>query len=264
MKVKKQKMYQIDAFSGAVFGGNPAAVCVLEAWLSDELMQNIAAENNLAETAFVTKKDVGYEIRWFTPTTEEALCGHATLATAHVLFTYFEHPTDTISFYSRYSGNLSVTKNKDFLTLDFPQDIITEVEPPMEIVDAFEEAPIQIYKGRMDYLLLYNTQDDIEQSKPNLHVLKELKARGVIITAPGKEVDFVSRFFAPGSGVEEDPVTGSAHTTLTPFWSKKLGKTRLSAQQLSQRKGELTCEIIGERVKITGKAVTYLIGDIYI
>ena len=116
----------------------------------------------------------------------------------------------------------------------------------------------------MDYLLLYNTQDDIEQSKPNLHVLKELKARGVIITAPGKEVDFVSRFFAPGSGVEEDPVTGSAHTTLTPFWSKKLGKTRLSAQQLSQRKGELTCEIIGERVKITGKAVTYLIGDIYI
>ena len=138
------------------------------------------------------------------------------------------------------------------------------MEPPKEIVDAFEKAPIEIYKGRMDYLLLYKTQDDIEQSKPNLHVLKELNARGVIITAPGKEVDFVSRFFAPGSGVEEDPVTGSAHTTLTPFWSKKLGKTRLSAQQLSQRKGELTCELIGERVKITGKAVTYLIGDIYI
>lgn len=264
MTVRKQKMYQIDAFSDAVFGGNPAAVCVLETWLSDELMQNIAAENNLSETAFTVKRGAGYEIRWFTPTTEEALCGHATLAAAHVIFIYFEHPTDTISFYSRYSGNLSVTKNKDFLTLDFPQDIITEVEPPMEIVDAFEEAPIQIYKGKMDYLLLYNTQDDIEQSKPNLHVLKELKARGVIITAPGKEVDFVSRFFAPGSGVEEDPVTGSAHTTLTPFWSKKLGKTRLSAQQLSQRKGELTCEIIGERVKITGKAVTYLIGDIYI
>jgi len=257
-------MYQVDAFSGAVFGGNPAAVCVLEAWMGDELMQNIAAENNLAETAFVVKRDIGYEIRWFTPTTEEALCGHATLATAHVLFTYFEHPTDTISFYSRHSGNLSVTKDKDLLTLDFPADDITEVEPPKEIIDAFDKGPLEIYKGRMDYLLLYETQDDIEQSNPNLYILKELNARGIIITAQGNEVDFVSRFFAPGSGIDEDPVTGSAHTTLTPFWSKKLGKTTLSAQQLSQRKGELTCELIGKRVKITGKAVTYLIGDIYI
>jgi len=257
-------MYQVDAFSGAVFGGNPAAVCVLEAWLSDELMQNIAAENNLAETAFVVKRDVGYEIRWFTPTTEEVLCGHATLATAHVLFTYFGHPTDTTSFYSRHSGNLSVAKDKDLLTLDFPVDNITEVGSPKEIVDAFDKEPLQVFKGKMDYLLLYATQEDIEQSTPNLHILKELNARGVIITAPGNEVDFVSRFFAPGSGIDEDPVTGSAHTTLTPFWSKKLGKTIVSAQQISQRKGQLTCELIGKRVKITGKAVTYLIGDIYI
>lgn len=264
MKVRKQKMYQVDAFSDSVFGGNPAAVCVLETQLDDDLMQNIAAENNLAETAFVVRRVSDYEIRWFTPTTEVDLCGHATLASAHVLFRYFEHPTDTISFYSPHSGNLSVRKNKDLLTLDFPTDQITKVNPVKEILEAFDKDPLEMYKGKTDYLLIYKTQDDIEQSNPNLHLLKKSNARGVIITAPGKEVDFVSRFFAPGSGVDEDPVTGSAHTTLTPFWSEKLGKTKLTAQQLSQRKGELSCELQGERVKITGKAVTYLIGDIYI
>lgn len=264
MKVRKQKMYQIDAFSDTVFGGNPAAVCVLENQLEDDLMQNIAAENNLAETAFVVKRDSDYEIRWFTPTTEVALCGHATLASAHVLFTYFEHPTDTISFYSPHSGNLAVTKNKDLLTLDFPTDHIAKVDPVKEILEAFDKDPLEMYKGKTDYLLLYETQDDIEQSNPNLHLLKKSNARGIIITAPGKEVDFVSRFFAPGSGVDEDPVTGSAHTTLTPFWSQKLGKTKLTAQQLSLRKGKLSCELEGERVKIAGKAVTYLIGEIYI
>jgi len=264
MKIRKQKMYQVDAFSDAVFGGNPAAVCVLNDWWDDELMQKIASENNLSETAFVVQRGSGYEIRWFTPTNEEALCGHATLASAHVLFTYFQHPAETISFYSRHSGNLSVFKEKDLLTLNFPADHITKVQPPKEIVEAFEKDPLEIYKGKMDYLLLYKTQDDIEQSSPNLHILKKLNARGVIITSAGKEVDFVSRFFAPGCGVEEDPVTGSAHTTLTPFWSEKLGKKRLTAQQLSQRKGELTCELVGDRVKISGKAVTYLIGDIYI
>lgn len=264
MKVRKQKMYQVDAFSDIVFGGNPAAVCILENQLDDDLMQNIAAENNLAETAFVVQRDSDYEIRWFTPTTEVALCGHATLASAHVLFTYFEHPTDTISFYSPHSGNLFVTKNIDLLTLDFPTDQLTKVDPNLEILEAFDKDPLVMYKGKTDYLLLYETQDDIEQSKPNLHLLKKSNARGIIITAPGKEVDFVSRFFAPGSGVDEDPVTGSAHTTLTPFWSKKLGKTKLTAQQLSQRKGELSCELEGERVKIAGKAVTYLIGEIYI
>lgn len=264
MKVRKQKMYQVDAFSGTVFGGNPASVCVLESWWDDELMQNIASENNLSETAFVVQRGSGYEIRWFTPTNEEALCGHATLASAHVLFTYFKHPEDTISFYSRHSGDLSVSREKDLLTLNFPADHIAKVKPPKEITDAFEKEPLEFYKGKMDYLLLYKTQDDIEQSNPNLHILKKLNARGVIITSAGKEVDFVSRFFAPGCGVEEDPVTGSAHTSLTPFWSAKLGKTRLTAQQLSQRKGELTCELIDDRVKISGKAVTYLIGDIYI
>ncbi len=264
MKVRKQRMYQIDAFSDTVFGGNPAAVCILENQLNDELMQNIAAENNLAETAFVVQRNSDYEIRWFTPTTEVALCGHATLASAYVLFTYFEHPSDTISFYSPHSGDLSVSKNKDFLTLDFPKDQLTKVNPVKEVLEAFDRDPLEMYKGKTDYLLLFENQDDIELSNPNLHLLKNSNARGIIITAPGKDVDFVSRFFAPGSGVDEDPVTGSAHTTLTPFWSEKLGKKKLTARQLSRRKGELYCELVGERVKITGKAVTYLIGDIYI
>ena len=264
MKVRKQKMYQIDAFSGTVFGGNPAAVCVLEDWWTDELMQSVASENNLSETAFVVQREKDFEIRWFTPMNEEALCGHATLASAHVIFNYYEYTKDTISFYSRHSGNLSVTKKNDLLTLDFPADNLKKVKAPKEINDAFVKKPLEVYKGKMDYLLIYDSQEDIEQSAPNLHILRALKTRGVIITAEGKEVDFVSRFFAPGCGVEEDPVTGSAHTTLTPFWSKKLGKTKLTAQQLSQRKGALTCELIGNRVKISGKAVTYFIGDIYI
>lgn len=261
--MRKQKMYQVDAFSDTVFSGNPAAVCVLKDWLDEELMQNIATENNLSETAFVVPKNTGYEIRWFTPATEEALCGHATLASAHVLFAYFDHPTETIAFYSRYSGNLSVSRKKDVLTLNFPADKITKVKPPKEIIDAFTKCPLEIYKGKMDYLLLYESQEDIEECDPNLYILRALEARGVIITARGTEVDFVSRFFAPGCGVEEDPVTGSAHTTLTPFWSEKLDKKRLTAQQLSKRKGNLTCEIEGDRVRISGKAVTYLIGDIY-
>ncbi len=168
-----------------------------------------------------------------------------------MLFTYFEHPADTISFYSPHSGNLSVSKNKDLLTLDFPTDQITKVNPVKEILEAFDKCPLEMYKGKTDYLLLYETQNDIEQSNPNLHLLKKSNARGIIITAPGKEVDFVSRFFAPGSGVDlKYPVTGSAHTTLTPFWSEKLGKTKLTAQQLSRRKGELSGELQGERVKI--------------
>ncbi|MCP4883443.1 MAG: PhzF family phenazine biosynthesis protein [Flavobacteriales bacterium] len=264
MNKKKQKMYQIDAFSADVFGGNPAAVCVLEEWWADEIMQHVASENNLSETAFVVQREKDFEIRWFTPTNEEALCGHATLASAHVIFNYCDYTDDTISFYSRHSGNLSVTKQKDVLTLNFPADKLTKVEAPKEINDAFVQKPLEVYKGKMDYLLLYASQEDIEQSDPNLHILRAVKARGVIITAKGKDVDFVSRFFAPGCGVEEDPVTGSAHTTLTPFWSGRLSKTRLTAQQLSQRKGDLICEIVGERVKISGNAVTYFIGDIYI
>jgi PhzF family phenazine biosynthesis protein len=264
MNKRKQKMYQIDAFANAVFEGNPAAVCILDNWLDAGLMQRIAAENNLAETAFAVKRAADYEIRWFTPTTEVALCGHATLATAYVLFHYYNYQNDKLPFYSQQSGLLSVTKNKDMLTLDFPKDIVKKVPAPPGIIDAFHKKPLEVYKGKTDYLLLYETQKDIEACDPNLYILKKSDARGVIITAVGDEVDFVSRFFAPGSGVDEDPVTGSAHTTLTPFWSQRLGKTTLRAQQLSQRKGELLCELAGERVKISGKAVPYLTGEIYI
>lgn len=263
MNNSKQTIYQIDAFSASVFGGNPAAVCILEKWLPEEIMQKIAAENNLAETAFVVKRTSDFEIRWFTPTLEVALCGHATLASAHVLFEHLEYPENVIKFHSMHSGKLSVSKNGDVLTLDFPQDIVEKVSPPENIIKAFQKSPLEVYKGKTDFLLLYENQKDIEACDPNNYILKNSEARGIIVTAKGDEVDFVSRFFAPGSGVDEDPVTGSAHTTLTPFWSQRLGKNKLKAQQLSQRKGNLLCEIVGERVKISGKASTYLIGEIY-
>ena len=263
MMVKKIKIYQIDAFTDKLFAGNPAAVCILDQWLPDETMQNIGAENNLAETAFVVKREHDYEIRWFTPTIEVALCGHATLASAHVLFNYYKQ-TDTIRFFSRHSGDLSVSKKDDLLSLDFPSDMPDKVEAPQKILNAFKLKPMEVYRGKTDYMLLYSNQKEIEQLDPDMVLLKKSKARGIIVTAPGLKVDFVSRFFAPGSGVDEDPVTGSAHTTLTPFWSPQLNKKVLHAQQLSKRGGDLICEFQGERVKITGKAVTYLIGEIQV
>jgi len=261
MMNKKIKIYQIDAFTDKLFAGNPAAVCILDQWLPDKTMQNIGAENNLAETAFVVKREHDYEIRWFTPTIEVALCGHATLASAHVLFNYYKQ-TDTIRFFSRHSGDLSVSKKGDLLSLDFPSDMPNKIEAPQEILNAFKVKPMEVYKGKTDYMLLYSSQKEIEQLDPDMILLKKSKARGIIVTARGLKVDFVSRFFAPGSGVDEDPVTGSAHTTLTPFWSHQLNKKVLKAQQLSKRGGDLICEFLGERVKITGKAVTYLMGEI--
>ncbi|WP_299533899.1 PhzF family phenazine biosynthesis protein [Ulvibacterium sp.] len=261
----KLKMYQIDAFTDQVFSGNPAAVCILESWLDDTTMQRIAAENNLAETAFLVKHREGFAIRWFTPSIEVALCGHATLASAFVLFNYYDVTTDKINFYSQSRGALSVEKGKDgLLTLDFPVDAIVEVQPQDTLNEAIGKVPIQTFKGKTDYLLIYESQQDIEDIAPNFHVLGKANVRGVIVSAKGIKVDFVSRFFAPGSGIDEDPVTGSAHTTLTPYWSKQLGKTKLSAKQLSKRGGDLFCEDLGERIKITGKAVPYLIGEIEI
>ena len=261
---KKINIYQIDAFTDKVFAGNPAAVCLLEQWLPDEVMQNIGAENNLAETAFLVKREEGYEIRWFTPGIEVALCGHATLASAHVLFNHLDHSGDVIQFFSRHSGPLSVTKKGELLTLDFPTDTLEKTEGPLAVLDAFNIKPLELYQGRTDFMLVYKNQHEIERINPDMARLKKFKARGIIVTAPGTDVDFVSRFFAPGSGIDEDPVTGSAHTTLTPYWSQKLNKKKLHAQQLSKRGGDLLCEFLGERVKITGKAVTYLIGEIRI
>ena len=258
----KIKLYQIDAFTDKVFGGNPAAVCVLDEWLSESVMQNIAAENNLAETAFVVPRGDAYEIRWFTPTVEVDLCGHATLAAAYVLFRYYNHPTDKIVLHSRNSGQLAVTKQGEELTLDFPVDTISEIETPKVLIEALDKTPVASYKGKTDFLLLFPSQQDIEALDPDFRLVESAGGRGVIVTAPGDEVDFVSRFFCPNVGINEDPVTGSAHTTLTPYWSSQLGKTTLTAKQLSKRQGNLTCELAGDRVKITGKAVTYLTGEI--
>lgn len=258
------KIYQIDAFTKSVFSGNPAAVCPLEQWLSDEIMQKIAAENNLAETAFYLKNGDKYEIRWFTPQTEIDLCGHATLAAAYVLFHYENHSDSTISFYSPRSGDLTVTKEEDLLSLNFPTDTLEPIVLTNEILDAFENKPQLAFKGKTDYMLLFNTEEEILNLKPNFDKISKLDARGIIITAKGNTVDFVSRFFAPQSGINEDPVTGSAHTTLIPYWAKELNKTVLSAIQLSERKGYLDCELLGDRVRISGYAKCYLIGNLFL
>ncbi|MDV7137492.1 PhzF family phenazine biosynthesis protein [Maribacter sp. TH_r10] len=259
----KLKMYQIDAFAERVFSGNPAAICVLDSWLEDAVMQQIAAENNLAETAFVVKNNNQYDIRWFTPEIEVDLCGHATLATAFVLFNYYIPNEKNIKFFSSRSGSLWVEKEDEgYLTLNFPVDDLALCNPMPKLYDALGVTPEHIFKGKTDYLLVYKNQDEIIQISPNFFLLNQVEARGIIVTAKGEDVDFVSRFFAPQAGINEDPVTGSAHTSLTPYWSKILGKDRLTAKQLSKRGGELICENLGERIKIKGKAVSYLIGEI--
>jgi PhzF family phenazine biosynthesis protein len=258
----KLKLYQVDAFTNHVFGGNPAAVCILENWIATGLMQQIAAENNLAETAFAVKKDDYFEIRWFTPKVEVNLCGHATLATAHVLFKYYKTDGNILKLTSHLSGNLSVEKQNDLLMLDFPSDEINKIETPAILIEALGNNPLETWKGKTDFMLVFENQEIIENINPNFPLLEKVSGRGVIVTAKGNVVDFVSRFFGPQVGINEDPVTGSAHTTLIPYWSKVLNKTSLKAKQLSERKGDLLCEFKGDRVKISGNAITYLIGEI--
>ena len=259
----KLKIFQIDAFADKVFSGNPAAVCIMDKWLDASLMQQIAAENNLAETAFVVKDKGQYHIRWFTPEIEVDLCGHATLASAFVLFNHYAPDAKIIDFYSHKSGPLTVEKGNDgYFVMDFPVDILEEIGTDTALNEAIGINPTQTFKGKTDYLLICDSQKTIEEISPNFFLLDKVDARGVIVSAKGEDVDFVSRFFAPQSGINEDPVTGSAHTTLTPYWSKVLGKKVLFAKQLSQRSGNLICEDLGERVKISGKAVFYLEGEI--
>ncbi len=261
----KLTLYQIDAFTDHVFGGNPAAVCILENWIDSALMQKIAQENNLAETAFVVQNNAQFEIRWFTPEIEVALCGHATLAAAFAIFNYYGFPENTIRFYSQKSGLLLVDKGENgFITLDFPTDDNAMIRGHDAIEKALGWSPIKTIKGKTDYLLIYNSQAEVEALEPNFHLLDKCDCRGVIASAPGDNVDFVSRFFAPKCGIPEDPVTGSAHTTMAPYWSKVLGKTKMTAEQLSNRGGKLWIEYLGDRVKITGKAVPYLVGEINI
>lgn len=257
-------IYQVDAFAEELFSGNPAAIVLLGHWLTDKQMQQIAAENNLAETAFLVKNSKGYDIRWFTPAVEVDLCGHATLASAHIVFNFLEKDSDSVSFYSSRSGELIVKKKDERLELDFPVDVFNVTEPFDDLIKSVGRAPLEAYRGKTDYLLVYNTQEDIENMKPDFALMAGIGGRGVIITAPGKDVDFVSRFFAPQSGINEDPVTGSAHTTLTPYWAKRLGKKELSAKQISSRLGLLYCRDEGDRIKIAGKTQLYLTGYINI
>lgn len=258
----KQKIYQVDAFADRLFSGNPAAVCPMQQWLEDEILQNIAMENNLAETAFYVKQGDKYEIRWFTPAVEVDLCGHATLAAAYVLFNHEGHKSDTIQFYSPRSGELTVKQTNELLTLDFPTDIYHPVELASQLTACFNVEPIQAFKGKTDYMLIFEKEEQIRNLTPHFSEIEKLGGRGVIATAKGENVDFVSRFFAPQAGIEEDPVTGSAHTTLTPYWSKVLNKEELSAMQLSKRGGSLLCRYKGDRIEISGKAQLYLEGYI--
>jgi len=255
-------IYQIDAFSSCVFEGNPAAVCPLDEWLPDETMQSIAEENNLSETAFFVPKDDGFHIRWFTPASEVDLCGHATLGSAYVLFNILGYKNEAIQFDSK-SGILVVTKQDDWLTLDFPKQPPVYCETPKEIVEAFNKEPIECMMSE-DIIAVFENEIDIESANPNFEQLKKLDSRGVIITAKSMRYDFVARFFAPKYGIPEDPVTGSAYTQLAPYWASKLGKQKFKAKQLSSRGGELYCEILGDRVLISGKATKYMEGKITI
>ena len=239
--MEKIKMYQVDAFTDQLFKGNPAAVIVTDAWLKEDLMQNIAAENNLSETAFIVPKGQDYEIRWFSPPVEVDLCGHATLASAYVLFELLNYQGNEIIFHSRKSGPLKVSREADHLVLDFPSDELKEQPVLAEITTGTGLSPQEVYKGRFDYLAVFNSEEEVLNVDPDFASIAKLKSRGLIITAPGKEVDFVSRFFAPQTGINEDPVTGSAHTSLIPYWSKKLNKKELRARQLSKRSGNLSC-----------------------
>ncbi len=259
----KYRIFQVDAFSENLFEGNPAAVVPLEKWLPDAVMQMIAAENNLAETVFYVPKGNDFHLRWYTPTVEVDLCGHATLATAHVMYTHLGYNKPQINFDSR-SGMLSVQRDGNILTLDFPKDDPVKIETPKAILEAITVRPLEVFEGKNFVLVVLNSQKEIEDLNPIIEEVKKAHRHGVIFTAKGNEVDFVSRCFFPNSGINEDPVTGSAHTILTPYWSAKLGKTKLEAKQLSKRIGHIGCELIGDRVKISGKAVTFLTGEIEI
>lgn len=275
------RIYQLDAFSDRLFAGNPAAVVPLTDWLSDEQMQQIAAENNLAETAFYVKTegDNTYHIRWFTPTVEVDLCGHATLAAGYVVFFLENNRADEsgdstqadVIFFDSRSGPLKVCRAEDgWLTLDFPADVVhTATLQPPALLTSLGQKPMAVFKGKTDYMVVYESQEQVETLDPDFREMSSVPARGVIATAPGRDesVDFVSRFFGPQSGIDEDPVTGSAHTTLVPYWAEQLGKTELIARQLSKRGGYLRCKLNDDganpaRVDISGQVQLYLTGEI--
>lgn len=254
-------IYQVDAFTNTLFKGNPAAVVPLDHWLPDSLMQEIAAENNLSETVFFVPDGLAFSIRWFTPTAEVDLCGHATLAAAHIIFSELQYDRKEIQFDSK-SGLLTVKKDADWYTMNFPSEKIKEIETPQLVTQAFNVPVVQSFLGNWKYLFVLENEDAVLNLKPNFNLLLQLEHAGVTVTAKGSSVDFVSRFFVPKLGINEDPVTGSAHTLLIPYWAKQLGKNSLEAMQLSQRSGYLKCKYLVDRVEISGQAITYLKGTL--
>ena len=256
--------YQVDAFSKKIFGGNPAAVCLLESWPDDTTLQSIAAENNLSETAFlVPKSKEKYDLRWFTPAVEMDLCGHATLASAFVIFSFINSSLSSV-YFETASGLLSVSRSGELLSMDFPSRKPEPTEKSPLLSQALGEEPLEVLKSR-DLLVVFNDESAVRGMNPDFDTLKQIRdAFAVIVTARGEKSDFVSRFFAPNAGIPEDPVTGSAHCTLIPYWADRLKKNQLHAFQLSKRGGELFCENAGERVRISGNAVLYSKGELYL
>lgn len=252
--------YHVDAFTGKLFSGNPAGVCILNEWLPDEVLQGIATENSLSETAFALARDDHYELRWFSPKLEIDLCGHATLAAALVIFQCLGHVGPSIQFQSK-SGPLTVERDGEWFILDFPSRPPVPCPVPELLIRALGRVPVDVRRSR-DYFAVFASRKDILEMEPDMSLLGQLECRGIIVTAPGNQADFVSRFFAPRVGIPEDPVTGSAHCSLIPYWSERIGKKKMTALQLSARGGELFCEDRGDRVGIGGKAVIYMKGEI--
>ncbi|CCH48132.1 PhzF family phenazine biosynthesis protein [Pseudodesulfovibrio piezophilus] len=254
-------LYQVDAFADEVFNGNPAAVVPLYEWLSDELMQKIAAENNLSETAFFIRKGEYFELRWFTAESEVDLCGHATLASAYVLYEFLEY-TDPVVVFETKGGRLFVDREADTYSMDFPAWGLREIQVTERVSQALGARPAELFMGERDMMAVFENEDEVRGLSPDFRLVSQLDGMCMICTAPGLDYDFVSRTFVPEQGIPEDPVTGSAHCTMVPFWADRLGKTLMRAYQASSRGGAIDCEYLGDRIKIAGKAVTYMKGII--
>lgn len=258
--MKSARYFQVDAFTHHLFSGNPAGVCLLAAWPEDGLLQRMAAEHNLSETAFLVPDREGYHLRWFTPAVEVDLCGHATLASAHIVFTVLK-PTDNAVIFTTRSGSLTVRRSGELMVMDFPARPATPIACPSGLAEALGKAPREVLKSR-DLLCIFETEDEVRALQPRMDLLARQDALGIIASAPGQSADIVSRFFAPKAGIPEDPVTGSAHCTLIPYWSNKLGKKELIANQASVRGGDIYCTDRGDRVLLAGYAMTYMEGTI--
>jgi len=260
----KLPLYQVDAFTSHVFSGNPAAVCLLDAWLGDETLQAIAAENNLSETAFLVENDTGFDLRWFTPTVEVALCGHATLASAFILYHCCGWSDAAIEFKTRHSGRLVVSRRDDLYDMDFPARPAHGIDPPSELLAALGVKSGKVFGSAEDLLVVLDSETQVRKLNPDMGMLEKIDCRGIIVTAKGEQSDFVSRFFAPRVGVPEDPVTGSAHCVLIPYWAGVLNKKDVYARQVSKRGGEIYGRDYRDRVRISGRAALYSVGELFI